>query len=49
VRGDEQLDARADIFALGCGTATMRLHTGDRVRVDGEHSTVELLEVAAAA
>jgi pyruvate,water dikinase len=31
---------------VGCGNATMRLHTGDRVRVDGERGTVELLERA---
>jgi pyruvate,water dikinase len=28
---------------VGCGDATMRLSTGDRVRVDGERGTVELL------
>lgn len=28
---------------VGCGNATMRLHTGDRVRVDGGRGTVELL------
>jgi phosphohistidine swiveling domain-containing protein len=28
---------------VGCGDATMRLHTGDRVRVDGGRGTVELL------
>lgn len=28
---------------VGCGDATRRLHTGDRVRVDGAHGTVELL------
>ncbi|MFI2487193.1 PEP/pyruvate-binding domain-containing protein [Promicromonospora kroppenstedtii] len=28
---------------VGCGNATMRLRTGDRVRVDGEHGTVEVL------
>jgi phosphohistidine swiveling domain-containing protein len=28
---------------VGCGDATMRLHTGDRVRVDGAAGTVELL------
>lgn len=33
---------------VGCGNATMRLRTGDRVRVDGEHGTVEVLEPAAA-
>ena len=31
---------------VGCGNATMRLHTGDRLRVDGEHGTVEVLEPA---
>ena len=33
---------------VGCGNATMRLHTGDRVRVDGEHGTVERLPTAGA-
>ena len=28
---------------VGCGNATMRLHTGDRIRVDGSHGTVEVL------
>ena len=28
---------------VGCGNATMLLHTGDRVRVDGSHGTVEVL------
>jgi len=28
---------------VGTGNATMRLRTGDRVRVDGEHGTVEVL------
>ncbi len=28
---------------VGCGNATMMLKTGDRVRVDGEHATVEIL------
>jgi rifampicin phosphotransferase len=28
---------------VGCGNATMLLHTGDRVRVDGGRGTVELL------
>lgn len=28
---------------VGCGDATMRLSTGDRVRVDGAHGTVEIL------
>ncbi|XVQ11763.1 PEP/pyruvate-binding domain-containing protein [Spirillospora sp. CA-255316] len=31
---------------LGCGNATMRLRTGDRVRVDGERGTVEFLSGA---
>ncbi|MGZ3672925.1 MAG: PEP/pyruvate-binding domain-containing protein [Ktedonobacterales bacterium] len=31
---------------VGCGNATTRLHTGDRVRVDGERGTVEVLEPA---
>jgi pyruvate,water dikinase len=31
---------------VGCGNATMRLHTGDRVRVDGSHGTVEVLHQA---
>ncbi|MFI6600309.1 PEP/pyruvate-binding domain-containing protein [Nonomuraea sp. NPDC050536] len=29
---------------VGTGNATMRLHDGDRIRVDGERGTVELLE-----
>jgi phosphoenolpyruvate synthase/pyruvate phosphate dikinase len=29
---------------VGCGSATTRLHTGDRVRVDGGQGTVEILE-----
>ena len=29
---------------VGCGDATMRLHTGDRVRVDGGQGEVEILE-----
>jgi pyruvate,water dikinase len=29
---------------VGCGDATMRLHTGDRVRVDGGQGTVEVLQ-----
>ena len=29
---------------VGCGDATMRLHTGDRVRVDGGRGIVEVLE-----
>ncbi len=28
---------------VGCGNATMLLHTGDRVRVDGSNGTVEVL------
>ena len=28
---------------VGCGSATTRLHTGDRVRVDGGRGTVEIL------
>jgi phosphohistidine swiveling domain-containing protein len=28
---------------VGCGNATARIHTGDRIRVDGEHGTVEIL------
>jgi rifampicin phosphotransferase len=28
---------------VGCGNATMRLHSGDRVRVDGGNGTVEVL------
>ncbi|MCG2787577.1 MAG: hypothetical protein L6461_21030 [Anaerolineae bacterium] len=28
----------------GCNDATMRLQTGDRVRVDGVAGTVEILE-----
>ena len=29
---------------VGCGNATMRLHTGDRVHVDGGQGTVEILQ-----
>ena len=29
---------------VGCGNATMRLKTGDRVRVDGTAGTVEVLQ-----
>ncbi len=29
---------------VGCGNATMRLHTGDRVRVNGGQGTVEILD-----
>ncbi|HRI67435.1 MAG TPA: PEP/pyruvate-binding domain-containing protein [Polyangium sp.] len=32
---------------VGCGNAMMRLHTGDRVRVDGARGVVELLTHAA--
>ncbi len=28
---------------VGCGNATMRLNSGDRVRVDGARGTVEIL------
>jgi phosphohistidine swiveling domain-containing protein len=31
---------------VGCGNATMRLKTGDRVRVDGGQGTVEILDAA---
>jgi pyruvate,water dikinase len=31
---------------VGCGNATMLLHSGDRVRVDGSHGTVEVLHQA---
>ncbi|MDH4045264.1 MAG: PEP-utilizing enzyme, partial [Gemmatimonadota bacterium] len=31
---------------VGCADATMRLGTGDRVRVDGGRGVVEILEVA---
>lgn len=31
---------------VGCGNATMRLHSGDRVRVDGGRGTVEVLHQA---
>ena len=31
---------------VGCGDATVRLHSGDRVRVDGGAGTVEILERA---
>jgi pyruvate,water dikinase len=31
---------------VGCGNATMRLHSGDRVRVDGTSGTVEVLRQA---
>jgi phosphohistidine swiveling domain-containing protein len=33
---------------VGCGNATMRLHTGDWLRVNGEQGTVEVLRVAQA-
>jgi phosphoenolpyruvate synthase/pyruvate phosphate dikinase len=29
---------------VGCSDATMRLKTGDKVRVDGSNGTVEILE-----
>ena len=32
---------------VNCGDATARLQSGDRVRVDGTHGTVEILETAA--
>ncbi len=31
---------------VGCGNATMRLHTGDWLRINGELGTVEILRVA---
>ena len=31
---------------VGCGIATVRLHTGDRVRVNGAQGTVEVLHAA---
>jgi phosphohistidine swiveling domain-containing protein len=34
---------------VGCGNATMRLHTDDWVRVNGEQGTVEVLRAADAA
>jgi hypothetical protein len=34
-------------FRLGCGDATTRLQTGDRIRLDGACSTVEILETRA--
>ncbi len=33
---------------VGCGNATMRLHTGDCVRVDGKQGTVEVLKTMSA-
>ena len=33
---------------VGCGNATTLLHTGDRVRVDGERGTVEIEEMTSA-
>jgi rifampicin phosphotransferase len=33
---------------VGCGNATMRLHTGDWVRVDGRQGTVEVLKTVSA-
>ncbi|MBA7650817.1 hypothetical protein ES703_58628 [subsurface metagenome] len=32
---------------VNCGDATMRLHTGDRVRIDGAQGTVEILSLQA--
>ena len=29
---------------VGCGDATMRLHTGTRVLVDGKRGVIEILE-----
>jgi pyruvate,water dikinase len=34
---------------VGCGNATMRLHTGDWLRVNGEQGTVEVVQAAPAA
>ena len=34
---------------VGCGNATMRLHTGDWLRVNGEQGTIEVLRTAHAA
>jgi len=34
---------------VGCGNATMRLHTGDRVHVDGGRGTVEIVDRAGSA
>ncbi len=34
---------------VGCGNATMRLRTGDRLRVNGERDTVEVLSAVTAA
>jgi phosphohistidine swiveling domain-containing protein len=31
---------------VGCGNATMLLHSGDGIRVDGSHGTVEVLHRA---
>jgi rifampicin phosphotransferase len=31
---------------VGCGTATMLLRSGDRIRVDGGRGTVEVLDQA---
>jgi pyruvate,water dikinase len=33
---------------VGCVDATTRLHTGDRIRVDGGQGVVEILETAQA-
>ena len=32
------------VFLVGTGNATMRLRTGDRVRVDGGQGTVEIVD-----
>ena len=32
---------------VNCGVATERLHTGDRVRIDGTQGTVEIIETSA--
>ncbi|HEU5229328.1 MAG TPA: PEP/pyruvate-binding domain-containing protein [Ktedonobacteraceae bacterium] len=34
---------------VGCGNATMRLHTGDLIRVNGEQGTVEVLQAVGTA
>jgi phosphoenolpyruvate synthase/pyruvate phosphate dikinase len=31
---------------VGCGNATTRLHSGDRIRVDGDKGTVEIVDEA---
>ena len=39
--------ARAGMPAVvGCGDATKRIRTGDRIRVDGDRGTVRVLESA---